>query len=486
MNHRRLAVSLGTVLVLSAAWTSGTTAQGADIADSLCKALSRKEVRQALGTKTHVPSPEADLLYCAWRPEAFDEPEITLNVHWSDWTLDQMRQLSTDADGAPIDLVVAGRPALFQERSGLSELFIDVDPGVLLLSLDDRVERDGQPILVGLGERAVARAASLVRPSSDPTLIARFPTAVGDATVLTRPEYVRRAFQDRDRRRAFRAAVEAAGKTLADVSLASATVQGPTGEVGPRIDALRIAGTDAAEFVDFAVHQSFEVLPDPLANGEVGYLADAGGDPRVVTYVYPKEDVVWTVYGAQAQADEVLALLPGGPSPVPIPTPAPTPTPVPTPTPDLSTVQGRIQAMLPGSVGGEALESLIVFTGKDVETYLTPDAAKAFRRALKDQGKAIRDLSIIQGRYGMTVGLQGTRIEGGDAAPFAAFNLDQIRAAGLLGQDEQPVTAEVGGKQVGTVPYGENTVILYTSGDTAWVVTVVDERAGAELLAALP
>jgi hypothetical protein len=44
----------------------------------------------------------------------------------------------------------------------------------------------------------------------------------------------------------------------------------------------------------------------------------------------------------------------------------------------------------------------------------------------------------------------------------------------------------VGGKQVGTVPYGAATAYLYTGGDTVWVVTTDDPAVAAELLAALP
>jgi hypothetical protein len=93
---------------------------------------------------------------------------------------------------------------------------------------------------------------------------------------------------------------------------------------------------------------------------------------------------------------------------------------------------------------------------------------------------------IFAGHYGSTAAIQGMRIDGGDAAPLADYNVDQIRAGGLLGEDEEPTPAQVGGKQVGTVQYFDNTVYLYTQGDTAWMVTATSESAAAELLAALP
>lgn len=474
---RRLATLLLPVLVLTVAWAPVTMAQGSDIAESLCKALSRKEVRQALGTRTHVPRPEPDYFYCSWRPESFDEPEITLNVQWSDYTLDQMRQLLSDPTQAPVDLVVGGHPALYAEQSGLANLYVDLEPGVLLLSLDDRVERDWQALLTGLGERAVTRADALVRmPPIDATLAASFPTAVGNATVIMVPEYVRRAFLDRDRRRAFRDAVEAAGKTFADVSLANATVRGPAGEEGPRIFALRVPGTDAAAFVDFAVHQSLTVAPDPLANGEVGYVADSGGDPTYVTYVYPKDDVVWTVYGKQADVAQVLPLLPGAPAPRPIPTPTPAPT------PDISTPEGYLTSLLPATVSGDKLR-IQVYKAEDA---LTPVAQKSFRPILKGQGKTIADLVIVLAFNALGSQIQGIQIVGGDAAPLEEVVLEQMRSGGIVDKKTKPQPVEIAGKAMRSITTSAGDAHLYPKDDVMWVVMASDEAALTEIFTALP
>jgi hypothetical protein len=141
--------------------------------------------------------------------------------------------------------------------------------------------------------------------------------------------------------------------------------------------------------------------------------------------------------------------------------------------------------MLPGTVGADPL-SLSVIRGQDAEPMLTSAGRKLLRRVLKAQGKTMKDLQFIQGSYGQSLALQGVRIEGGDATPVATFLVDQLRTIGLLDKGDQPAPAEVGGKQVGTVPYGDNTIFLYTSGDTAWAITAVEASAGAELLEALP
>ena len=57
---------------------------------------------------------------------------------------------------------------------------------------------------------------------------------------------------------------------------------------------------------------------------------------------------------------------------------------------------------------------------------------------------------------------------------------------GLLGPNEKPPVAEVGGKQVGVVEYGGSNVYLYSGPDTAWAVQGETEAAAAEALAALP
>jgi hypothetical protein len=82
--------------------------------------------------------------------------------------------------------------------------------------------------------------------------------------------------------------------------------------------------------------------------------------------------------------------------------------------------------------------------------------------------------------------VQGLHIDGGDGQAAGAYLVDQLRSIGMLGDKERPAPAEVGGKQVGTVAYGETTVYLYSGADTAWAIATEDQAAAAELLAALP
>jgi hypothetical protein len=116
---------------------------------------------------------------------------------------------------------------------------------------------------------------------------------------------------------------------------------------------------------------------------------------------------------------------------------------------------------------------------------MTADGRKLLQRILKEQGKALKDVVIVQAIYGRTL-LQGVHVDGGDGTALGGYLVDQLRSAGLLGPNEKPPVAEVGGKQVGVVEYGGSNVYLYSGSDTAWAVQGETEAAAAEALAALP
>jgi hypothetical protein len=449
------------------------------VGKSLCAALTEKEIRKAIGYKVKA-SNQVD--HCEWFASEYGDPEVGVYLGWSDTGIDELKALAaSDASTTLTDLTVGDRPALLRKGPSQPDLTIELEQGPITISASDPYGGDYSEALPKLGELVVKRADSLVAlPPGDPVLLGLFPTTVGDLEFASHVVYPEKVFTKDSGRDNLRKALKKADKAITDVSLASGIAYAANDSV--IVNALRVAGADASSFTKLGINAAglwgaFPPVPDPVPNGSIGVVQTPSGDQM---YVYPKDDIVWVLVGDDALVDQALAALPGAPDRSAIPTPTPAPT------PDVSTPEGRIRSILPASLGGEALHSLYVLVGKEAESLMTSDGAKALRRIAKAQGATIRDIWIIQGSYPQPVAFQAIRIDGGDATPIAELSVDNMRAAGVLGKGEDPTPAVVGGKQVGTVPYGAATAYLYTGGDTVWVVTTDDPAVAAELLAALP
>lgn len=478
MRQCRSAVIAGILVSLSLTAAPGAAASE-QVVDSLCGLFSKKEVRQALGTRTVDARPEVELLYCSWRPTDIGDPEVTLNIRWSDYDLDGQRVFMQDpARGPATELVIGGRPAIYEGQPSSGHLVLELDGGVLELTVDDLQDTDWQPAMVQLGELAASRGADLVTLlPADAAIVGLLPSTIGGEPFLTRPEYVERVFLGKQVLRRLRTALEAVGKTTADVSL----VVGSDAAGTARVAAFRVPGTDIATLqaaaAPFTAGEGIQTEPDVLPNGVVGYIPPSqGSDPTRVSYVYPKDDILWSITGPVALVAEILAALPGAPVPPPIPTPAPTPS------PDVSTPEGYFKSLLPDTVGGEPLTVQVVMA----EQGIVAAEQKRFRTVLKEQGKTIADLSLLQASNSTGLYLQGFRIAGGDAAPLEDVLVRVLKSQGYVGKKDKGTAVQVAGKPMRSWATIAGVGYFYPKDDVLWVVQAEDEATLTEMFSALP
>jgi hypothetical protein len=423
---------------------------------------------------------------------------MQMEISWEDVAFDDLPLVTPDAT----DLTVAGRRARFDTKEGqviargggqvtrdiYSDLILDLDQGPLALRLTDAKGTDRQATLVGLGELAVAQAAEVLSPPAiDASLVAAVPTTIdGQPTLVRRVAYPAQELCARcDAGKALRAVLKAQGKTLADVSMLTASGVDPA-RAGtddfrqPQVRALRVAAADASLFVEPVITWLVEGTGvEPLRTEGDGVIAvTRPGDQynfEWTAVVYPEGDTVWIVTAPEPLRTELLAALPGAHIPPPIPTPAPTPT------PDLSTPEGFFKSVMPATLGGEPLRVDVV----PGAALFQEAVLKKVRAALKKQGKTIDDLSAGVGFTPSGLSIQGLRVAGGDAGPLVDIFLDQLRGMGMLGKKERPTEAIIGGKSTQVVATSAGTAYLYPGGEVLWIAQV-PEATAQELFAALP
>jgi hypothetical protein len=473
MRHlpRRIGIVVTTVVALGVALAPSVSAAD-EISESMCGLFSKKEVRAALDQKRQQPDPDLDAYACYWSSPEFNDPQRELIVSWTDrpTTLDEVKtQLAdTNVGSGAVDLILGTRPALYTGGPGLGTLHLQLDQGVLVLTMRDLQGTDWQSAIAGLGELAATRGDQLVPlPPVDEALMAMFPATLAGAPVVTQPSYPAKQFQ-RESRKALNKRLKAQDKKFADVSMA----------FGGPITALRVAGADASAFMEdlilsMGLGGAYTIEPEKVPNGTVGVVR---GPNDYVFFVYPKDDVAWGVAAEEPLLTEAFASLPGAPVPPVLPEPTPAPT------PDISTPEGYLLSLLPATVGGEEVVS-VVYMGKEA---LTADSQKAFRATLKDQGKTMDDVSIAAAYTPNGTQIQGFRIAGGDAAPLEPVLLKFMKDTGQVDKKATPTPAQVAAKAVSRVKTSAGDAYLYPKDDVLWLVMAANEADLTEVFTALP
>ncbi len=271
-----------------------------------CAILSPQEVSAALGT---------DLA-----PTFGDDRHCNYAA-----TTDSFASLAVTNGGIPMasakesypdgkDVTVAGQPAYLSVEGYGDLLFIERGDGDTLsfqmLGVDEGV--DPEVALMGLGELAFPRLATLAIPTptplvvvqEDPELATLFPSEIGGAAVT--PQTMAQGLTiDEEQRPQLEQILATQGKTLADVSAGFAFSMDPPFS----ITAIRVKGADAGALRDPFLSMNDSVgAPTPAqVAGKDMVVATVNGQAQ---HVYPKGDVVWLVAAQEPILTEIFQKLP--------------------------------------------------------------------------------------------------------------------------------------------------------------------------------
>jgi hypothetical protein len=504
MDRRRRWTTTTLLVIATLAFGSGVPVSAQtpkEVTESLCKLFTRKQVRSAFGMQ--VGSSDQVAGSCFWglvdRGD-YGGSDLQLQLSWDPARFDDLHLIHADA----AELDVAGRRALFWVEDGQvvvpgegqvvrpidSTLILDLDAGPLTLQLVDTKGKDRQSLLTGLGELAVAGAAGLTAPAPvDPAIIALVPPTIGgDPTVIRRVLFPGQEFCTKcaEYGAALRSALEAQGKTMADVSMLSAStvaLAGANSSAPPVIRALRVPDADAAAFVEPMIGYLFGgtgVTPERTEGTGVVAVTRRGDQYNAewTAVLYANEDILWVVTAPEALRTEVLAALPGAPVPPPIPTPAPTPT------PDVSTPEGYLRSLMPASIGGQPLR--VQSGGAGWIATFDRKTAKWAQTELKKSGKTLEDLSSMVGFDGGGTNIIAMRVPDVDVTPLVDLIVGSYRSMGAIGKKTKAQPIEIVGRSAFSLKAQGQTVYMYPKDDVLWMVQVPDEGTLQEVFAALP
>ena len=287
----------------------------------MCALLGADEVSAAVGETLTVAAEQASATSCVYLGDleagsstslftylAYDTGQSTLSL------MDQVRGTYTDVK----DVQIAGLPALLDKH----QLNIFPDPKTwlsLALTVPDKV--DATKVLTSLGELAVSRLGSLALPTAPPTaptpsfvgdagLVALFPTDIaGSPTQVQSMTGQEIAAQSTDPGQIdqIKQLLASQGKTLDDLSVAFGGISDPY----TLIEAVRVKGADIHPFVApvialFLQGQEVQPTPGQVAGKDVMVFSANGS----TSYAYPKDDVLWLVFGQEPALSEVIGKLP--------------------------------------------------------------------------------------------------------------------------------------------------------------------------------
>ena len=317
-DQEQAAVSLGELALerastLPAAPTPEPTLarQPDPVADALCALWSPEELTQALGTAVE-GSTYANR--CTWSNDA-TEP-LMLDAYWDDTTLEQRKSDYPSGHDITVGAITGWLTGGFYETISLP-----LEQGLLTIALSGAPpEMDAGSMVMGLAELALARGDTLPAPptpappvvplESDPELDALVPTSVGDETLRGSSYRGARQFASTppEELQPLAEAVAAVGKTLDDVS----TLWRMDQRVETVINALRIRDSDITTVIPQLIDYSFlgEDLPQQpasIAGKAVTALTFPSGTHM---YIYPHDDVMWTVKANEPALSEIFAALP--------------------------------------------------------------------------------------------------------------------------------------------------------------------------------
>jgi hypothetical protein len=448
-SRRRSLAVMALSMCLALVATPGVRAQD-EAGQAFCGLLTATEIKAAFGSTV-----EASPGYgsCDWDATGGAGHLLSLNASWNEMTMADTEAFFGDMES----LTVAGRPVLFSASDSEALLFIDVDPGILMLdALVDQGAQARDP-LVQLGELAVGRAGTLSEP---PELTTPGPEPTADTVAAAfcgslTPDEITTAL--------------GAGVAAGEPAVNSAGV-------------CEWVGSDlSAGFIYFSAGWTDTTLDEARGSGEgkdlkIGgrpawYTSLAGAglmyvalDAGIMALTASTAEGVETETALSSLAEALVARSGSLPSP-----PAPT---APSSAPD-----GALESLFPRSVGGQRVS--VQSTAGDAGLSGLGPIGAAIADALTEQGLSLADVSVA---FGLTTDSQSVilaiRSEGFDAAAA-------LPAVGEALGGSQKAT-EVAGRAVTEVrTEGGTAVYLHAKDDVFWAVQAA-EPALSEILGALP
>jgi hypothetical protein len=344
-------------------------------------------------------------------------------------------------------------------------------------------------VLIGAMAMALAAPASA---QDEPSADMPFPAVLAGETLevetFSGPEYVAQFSSGEGADPAFvegtEALVDSVGKTLDDLSVKTALYQPSEGNHAV-IAGFRIDGTDAREFAPQAIQLLLgdvatpELRLRPVAGKWVLRVVDAtmpGVYPRTV---FINDDTAWIIEGDEQYVWDALDQLPGV-------------------DPAGALAEDQMIANLPLELDGrrrtglyEATEPLFLPTlsehlGEPLEQWLLDLYLEA--------GLTPAEMIGVVTWWGVETSQDSVQIEGyrlpGENDELVARLVDEvILGAGAAPADGVSRTEQtLGGREVTTLDFGSIKQHVFSSGDTAWVVTdnVDEAEMTEEAIAALP
>lgn len=272
-------------------------------AAAFCAVLSADEVAAAVGGEVADGTPTiATEGGCEWTGGDLDD-FIYASVGWDSQTLAD----KTEVEGESVE--VGGRPGWFVASDlGPGILYVELDQGLLGLTVEPAEDTDAQAAVTALAELVVSRSASLVAPPAPipapagaEDLEALFPKTMGGEPLDVNSATGSDALSTFGFAEAWGEAITSQGGDLSQVSVALG--------IGAEGAILAVdVGIDAATVLPaLAEVLGGSTTATVVAGKAVTEMTREGSTPA---YAYAKDDVIWLVQGKKEVAEEVLAALP--------------------------------------------------------------------------------------------------------------------------------------------------------------------------------
>ena len=284
---------------------------------AMCLVLSPQEVTDALAVAVAIT--DGDDIECTYESapaEGAYSGALLVSSRRSTNSLDDFESFFETQETE-----VAGRPALFSPGVYSRELYVSTpEDGMYTLQVVGTIGDglDHQTVMTQLATLALSRLPGIAplpteEPartfSSDPELEAKFPTQVGGVPLTVSSFALTDVGSGSEISPALQAALDAAGKTLADVRVGIGYLQDGS---ATSIAAVQVKGADAATLKSvllpalFAGQTMGAETALQVAGKDVTSLALSG----YVAYLYPKDDILWAVSAVEPALTEIFQYLP--------------------------------------------------------------------------------------------------------------------------------------------------------------------------------
>jgi hypothetical protein len=315
----RLTTILISALLLTVAASPAASSQdpgAAEVPSPICDLLTAPEVSEALSVEVAITdSWDVTCQYDSVDPS--EEFFVGSNVDPA--TLAHRKTVFT---GETVD--VDGKEGLYSDT--VPTLFVATPDGgtwtlLVIGTIPDGV--DAKTAMTALARLAMSRLPAIGRlPTALPVepepsfaqtqeLEAKFPTEVGGVPLTVSSFSFADVGETIDAYPALQAALDAAGKTLADVRIGVGFVLDPAGQISS-ITAVQVKGADAAALTSVLLPTVFTdralgaEAPVQIAGKDVTSL-DVDG---TTTYLHAQDDILWAVTAVEPALTEILQKLP--------------------------------------------------------------------------------------------------------------------------------------------------------------------------------